>query len=63
NAPLWIALRRNGSCRLRDPPQAENPAKQDSFLLEFNIAIWLSKTCVFLQKSRQSLQKDCENSL
>ncbi|MBD9154475.1 MAG: hypothetical protein EGP94_05170 [Lachnospiraceae bacterium] len=28
-----IALRRSESCRLRDPPQAKNPAKQDSFLL------------------------------
>ncbi|MBS6705648.1 MAG: hypothetical protein KH281_04320 [Lachnospiraceae bacterium] len=25
-----IALRRSGRCRLCDPPQAENPAKQDS---------------------------------
>ena len=27
-----IALRRIGRCRFRDPPQAENPALQDSFL-------------------------------
>ena len=32
NAPLWIVLRQNGRWRLRGPPQAENPAKQDSFL-------------------------------
>ena len=37
NSPLWIALRRNGRCRLRGPPQAENPAKQDSFLLLYKI--------------------------
>ena len=28
-----IALRRKGRCRLCYPPQAENPAKQDSFLI------------------------------
>jgi hypothetical protein len=26
-----IALQRIGGCRLCDPPQAENPAEQDSF--------------------------------
>ena len=29
-----IALRRSGRCRLCDPPQAENPAKQDSFSIK-----------------------------
>ena len=33
NSPLWIALRRNGRCRLRGPPQAENLAKQESFYI------------------------------
>ena len=27
---MWIALRRNRKLSLRDPPQAENPAMQDS---------------------------------
>ena len=33
----WIALRRKRNLSLRDPPQAENPAKQDSiFTIDYS---------------------------
>ncbi len=30
----WVALRRIGICRLSDPTQAKNPAKQDSLCIK-----------------------------
>ena len=35
NAPQGSHCGGMVECRLRDPPQAENPASQDSFLLYF----------------------------
>ena len=51
-APLWIALRRNGRCRLRDPPQAENPAKQDSFLFNRKLRFLLNKNAPLWMRTR-----------
>ncbi len=44
-ATTTIALRRSGRCRLCDPPQAENPAKQDSFYDLSSLKIPLSTEC------------------
>ena len=46
-----IALRRNGS--LRDPPQAENPAEQDSFLRK----LFRKGSLVFLAKEQIPVQE------
>ena len=45
-----IALRRNGRMSLRDPPQAENPVEQDSFLRKGSL-VFLAKEQIPVQEA------------
>ena len=40
NAPRGSHCGGMVECRLRDPPQAENPVEQDSFLLYRKVLVW-----------------------
>ena len=51
----WIALRRNRNLSLRDPPQAENPAEQNSIFIGFYLKL---KEVLSVEKTKMEKRKE-----
>ena len=58
NAPQGLHCGGMVECRLRDPPQAENPVEQDSFLRK----LFRKESLVFLAKEQIPVQAADHNN-